>query len=143
MQAFHDRGLALWGVRTFGRLIALFGALALLLAIVGLYGVKSYVVSQRAREIGIRMALGARPASILWLVLREGLWVTAIGIAIGLPIGALIGRALSGLLYEVSPLDAPTLVGAPLVLGVVALAAALIPARRATRVTPLTALRTE
>jgi putative ABC transport system permease protein len=143
MQAFHDRGLALWGVRTFGRLIALFGALALLLAVVGLYGVKSYVVSQRAREIGIRMALGARPASILWLVLREGLWVTAIGIAIGLPIGALIGRALSGLLYEVSPLDAPTLVGAPLVLGVVALAAALIPARRATRVTPLTALRTE
>src|SRR4029450_11255041 len=92
MQAFHDRGLALWGVRTFGRLIAVFGALALLLAVVGLYGVKSYVVSQGAWEIGSGRAVGARAASILWLVLREGLWVTAIGIAIGLPVGALIGR---------------------------------------------------
>jgi predicted permease len=143
MQGFHDRSLALWGVRMGGRLLTTFGGLALLLAVVGVYGVKSYVVSQRTREIGIRMALGARPASVMWLVLREGVWLTAMGLAIGLPLAALAGRALSGLLYQVSPLDPVVFAAAPLVLAVAAVAACYLPARRATRIMPLTALRTE
>jgi predicted permease len=143
MQGFHDRSLALWGVRMGGRLLTTFGGLALLLAVVGVYGVKSYVVSQRTREIGIRMALGARPASVLWLVLREGVWLTAMGLAIGLPLAALAGRALSGLLYQVSPLDPVVFAAAPLVLAIAAVAACYLPARRATRIMPLTALRTE
>ncbi len=143
MQGFHDKSLALWGVRMGGRLLTTFGGLALLLAVVGVYGVKSYVVSQRTREIGIRMALGARPASVLWLVLREGVWLTAMGLVIGLPLAALAGGALSGLLYQVSPLDPVVFAAAPLVLAVAAVAACYLPARRATRIMPLTALRTE
>jgi putative ABC transport system permease protein len=143
MRGFHDRSLGLWGVRMGGRLLTTFGALALILAVVGVYGVKSYVVSQRTREIGIRMALGARPMSVLWLVLREGVWLTAIGLAVGLPLAALAGSALSGLLYQVSPLDPVVFVIAPSILAAAAVAACYLPARRATRIMPLTALRTE
>jgi predicted permease len=143
MQGFHDRSLGLWAVRMGGRLLTTFGGLALILAVVGVYGVKSYVVSQRTREIGIRMALGARPISVLWLVLREGVSLTAIGLAVGLPLSALAGAALSGLLYQVSPLDPIVFAVAPLVLAVAAVAACYLPARRATRIMPLTALRTE
>jgi len=143
MQAFHDRSLGLWGVRMGGRLLTTFGALALILAVVGVYGVKSYVVSQRTREIGIRMALGARPASVLWLVLREGVWLTAVGLVIGLPLAALAGNALGDLLYQVSPLDPLVFLTAPVLLAVAALAACYLPARRATRIMPLTAMRTE
>jgi ABC-type antimicrobial peptide transport system permease subunit len=143
MQGFHDRSLGLWGVRMGGRLLTTFGGLALILAVVGVYGVKSYVVSQRTREIGIRMALGARPASVLWLVLREGVWLTAIGLAIGLPLAALAGSALSGLLYQVSPLDPVVYAVAPVILAAAAVAACYLPARRATQIMPLTALRTE
>ena len=120
-----------------------FGLLALLLAVVGLYGVKSYVVSQRTREIGIRMALGARPADVLGMVLREGAVLSAVGVALGLPLAALLGFALSSLLYDVKPLDPIVFLSAPALLAVAALAATWLPARRATRVTPLTALRTE
>jgi predicted permease len=143
MQRFHDRSLGLWGVRMGGRLLTTFGGLALILAVVGVYGVKSYVVSRRTREIGIRMALGARPTSVLWLVLREGVWLTAIGLAVGLPLAALAGSALGGLLYQVSPLDPVVFSTAPLILALAAIAACYLPARRATRIMPLTALRTE
>jgi predicted permease len=143
MQGFHDRSLGLWGVRMGGRLLTVFGGLALLLAVVGVYGVKSYVVSQRTREIGIRMALGARSSSVRWLVLRDGVWLTACGLAIGLPIAALIGRALSGLLYEVSPLDPLVFAVAPALLALASVAACYLPARRATRIVPLAALRNE
>jgi putative ABC transport system permease protein len=143
MQAFHDRSLGLWAVRAGGRMFLTFGVLALLLAVVGLYGVKSYVVSQRTREIGIRMALGARPSDVLGMVMREGAMLSAVGVAIGLPLAALLGFALSSLLYDVKPLDPVVFVTAPVLLALAALGATWLPARRATRVTPLTALRTD
>jgi predicted permease len=143
MHAFHDRSLELWAVRSGGRMFLVFGMLALLLAVVGLYGVKSYVVSQRTREIGIRMALGARPRDVMRLVVMEGALLSAVGLAIGLPLAALLGYALSSLLYDVKPLDPLVFTVAPTVLGAAALVATWIPARRATRVTPLTALRTD
>jgi putative ABC transport system permease protein len=143
MQAFHDRSLGLWAVRAGGRTFLTFGVLALLLAVVGLYGVKSYVVAQRTREIGIRMALGAKPRDVLTMVLKEGAVLSAVGVALGLPLAALLGFALSSLLYDVKPLDPVVFVSAPVLLALAAMAATWLPARRATRVTPLTALRTD
>jgi predicted permease len=143
MRAFHERSLQLWVVRSGGRMFLLFGVLALLLAVVGLYGVKSYIVSQRTREIGIRMALGARPGDVLGMVLREGAALSAVGIALGLPLAALLGFALSRLLYDVKPLDPIVFTAAPVLLALAAMVATWFPARRATRVTPLTALRTD
>jgi predicted permease len=143
MASFHDRSIALWAVRAGGRLFLVFGSLALLLAVVGLYGVKSYVVSQRTREIGVRMALGADARSVTKMILREGAWLAGVGVAIGLPLAALLGKALSSLLYDVQPLDPIVFVSAPLLLAAAALVATWIPARRATHVTPLTALRTQ
>jgi ABC-type antimicrobial peptide transport system permease subunit len=141
MQALHDRSIMLWAVRAAGRLFLLFGALALLLAVVGLYGVKSYIVAQRTREIGIRVALGARPGEVLGMVLREGAALSAVGIVLGLPLAALLGTALRSLLLDVKALDPLVFSIAPAVLALAALCATLIPARRATRVNPLDALR--
>jgi predicted permease len=143
MRRFHDRSLELWAVRAGGNVMISLGALALILALAGVYGVKSYVVSQRTREFGIRVAVGARPADVLWLVLREGLSLTAVGLAIGLPMAALAGLGLSRLLYEVSPLDPIVFAIGPLALGVSALFASWVPARRATRIAPVSALRME
>ena len=143
MVSFHDRSIELWAVRAGGRLFLLFGSLALLLAVVGLYGVKSYVVSQRTREIGVRMALGADAQAVTGMILREGAWLAGVGVAIGLPLAALLGKALSSLLYDVQPLDPIVFVSAPLLLAAASLFATWIPARRATHVTPLTALRTQ
>jgi predicted permease len=139
----RDRSLMLWAVNTGARLFSVFGAVALLLAVIGIYGVKSYVVSRRTREIGIRMALGATPSNVLWLVLREGLMLTLVGVSIGLVIAWGVAKALSGLLYQVSALDPLVFAIAPLLLSASALLASYLPARRATRVLPLTALRTE
>ena len=139
----RDRNLMLWAVNSGARLFSVFAAVALLLAIIGVYGVKSYVVSRRTREIGIRMALGATRSSVLWLVLREGLTLTLAGIGVGLLLAWGVARALSGLLYEVNALDPLVFAVAPVVLAASALAASYIPALRATRVLPLTALRME
>ena len=139
----RDRNLMLWAVNSGARLFSVFAAVALLLAIIGVYGVKSYVVSRRTREIGIRMALGATRSSVLWLVLREGLTLTVAGIGFGLLLAWGVARALSGLLYEVSALDPLVFGVAPVVLAASAMVASYIPALRATRVVPLTALRTE
>ena len=119
------------------------GAVAVLLAVIGVYGVKSYVVARRTRELGIRMALGASPNDVLWMMLREGLVLTGIGIAMGLVMALGIGQLLSGVLYEVSPRDPLTFLIAPLVLAGAATLAAFLPARRATRIAPTTALRYE
>jgi putative ABC transport system permease protein len=129
-------------VRAGGRMFLALGLLALILAVVGLYGVKSYLVSQRTREIGIRMALGAHPAEVLRMVLRDGATLAAVGVAIGLPLAMALGYGLSSVLYDVKPLDPIVFTLAPVSLAVAALVASLIPARRATRVDPLAALRT-
>jgi len=143
MRRFHDRSLEVWIVRAGGGLVISLGGVALLLAIAGVYGVKSYVVSQRTREIGIRVAVGARPGDVLWMVLRDGLMLAGVGIAVGLVLAALAGLALSRLLYQVSPLDPVVFVVAPATLGAAAVVASWLPARRAMRVTPVIALRTE
>jgi putative ABC transport system permease protein len=124
-------------------MIGLFAALALALAAVGLYGVMAYLVTQRTREIGVRMALGARRSDILRLIVGQGMRLTAAGVALGLA-GALgLTRFLSGLLFGVGPADAPTFAGVTAVLLLAALAACWLPARRAARVDPLTGLRHE
>ena len=143
LRQHREGGIMLWAVNTGAQLFAVFGGVALLLAVVGVYGVKSYLVSRRTREIGIRMALGATASNVLWLVLREGIVLTLSGVGVGLLLSWAIGRLLSGMLYEVSPLDPVVFAVAPLVLTASALLASYVPARKATKVLPLTALRTE
>jgi predicted lysophospholipase L1 biosynthesis ABC-type transport system permease subunit len=124
-------------------MLGVFGALALLLAAVGVYGVISYDVGQRTREIGVRMALGARATDVASLVMRDGLRVVAIGGVIGTGIALAAGRAVQPLLYDTSPRDPLVLVGVALLLLVVATLACLLPARRAMRVDINTAIREE
>jgi ABC-type antimicrobial peptide transport system permease subunit len=120
-----------------------FGGIALLLAVLGVYGVKSYVVSRRTREFGIRIAIGAHPRALLWQVLREGGRVTSIGIGIGLLLAVAAGQFLQGILYGVNSIEPLVLVTAPLILLAASLLASYIPALRATRVDPAMALRSE
>lgn len=126
-----------------GILLGGFAVLALALVLVGVYGVTAYLVARRTREIGIRIALGASPGGVRSLVLREGLTVTAAGLAIGLAGAWALARALEGLLYGVTARDPLTFIAVPLLLGATALVAAAIPAARAARVDPLEALRQE
>lgn len=124
-------------------LLGLFAALALILACVGLYGVISYAVAQRTHEIGVRMALGAQPGDVLKLVLRQGMGLTIAGLVVGIAIGAVATRVLSDMLFGVTPRDPLTFIGVPALLLLVAFLACYIPARRATRIDPLVALRYE
>jgi putative ABC transport system permease protein len=120
-----------------------FGAAALLLSCVGVYGVFSYAVSQRTREIGIRMALGQDRRGVRNQVLAEGLRLTAVSAALGLFVAAAISRSLAGVLYDTRPIDPITFAAMPLLLAAAALLGCYIPARRATRVDPIVALKTE
>jgi putative ABC transport system permease protein len=123
--------------------ISLFALLALFVASIGVYGVMSYLVSQRTREFGIRMAVGATRGAVFALILRQGAKLAAIGIAIGLVAAALFGRLIASLLYGVKPLDAATLAGVSILLAAVALFASYVPARRAANTDPMDSLRYE
>jgi len=124
-------------------LLGIFAGAALGLAVIGLYGVMAYAVTQRTHEIGVRMAMGARRADVLWLVLRQGMWLTTLGLAVGLAGALALTRVLRNHLYEIGPTDATTFVSVSLLLALVALLACLIPARRAMNVDPVVALRQE
>jgi ABC-type antimicrobial peptide transport system permease subunit len=124
-------------------LLAAFAISALLLAVVGIYGVVSYTVSQRTRELGVRMALGAGANETLRLVLTRSMWLVGGGTLCGLLASVGLTRVMSGLLYQVSPLDPTVFFGVSVLLGGAGLLASLIPARRATRVDPIVALRVE
>jgi ABC-type antimicrobial peptide transport system permease subunit len=124
-------------------LFGLFSLLALVLAAVGLYGVVAYAAGQRTREFGIRMALGARDADVLWLVLGQGLKLALFGAAIGMAAALALTRLLTKLLFGVEPTDPPTLIAVAVLLACVATLACWLPARRATRITPIEALRIE
>ena len=136
-------GNTLAPTRLASTLISVFGIVALLLAAIGLYGVMSYTVSRRTREIGIRMALGAESRDVLSLVIRQGMVLTAIGVVVGLSAAYASTRVAEGLLYGVSATDSATFAIVALLLSGVSLAACWIPARRATRVDPMIALRYE
>jgi putative ABC transport system permease protein len=124
-------------------LLGAFGITALLLAAIGIYGVMAYAVGRRARELGVRSAMGATPRQLAVEVLGRGLSLTAAGTALGLGAGIFAAQALEGLLFGVKATDAATFAAAPIVLAAVAIAACLAPARRASRVDPVTALRAE
>jgi putative ABC transport system permease protein len=144
IKSMRDRiGEATSRARFSATLLGVFASIALVLAALGIYGVMSYAVNQRTREIGIRLALGARPGDVLGPVVGRGLILTVIGIAIGVGAALASTRVLTTLLYEVKPSDPSTYAVIAVVLGAVALLASYIPARRATRVDPLTALRAE
>src|SRR5438270_1494960 len=140
---YLDSNLDLWLVRAGAALFSVFGGLALGLAVVGLYGCRAYSVARRTREIGIRMALGAGPAAVLRLIMREGSIMLVTGVAIGLLLAIATAKILSGILYEVGALDPIAFTVAPLLLTIAALIATWLPARRATQIDPAQALRAE
>jgi len=132
-----------WQFRLFGFMFGIFGAAALFLAGVGVYGVLSFSVSQRTQEMGVRIALGAKQADVLRLVVKQGLMLAGIGVLLGL-VGAFgITRVISSLLYNVTPTDPISFAGVAAFLTMIAVVASYLPARRATNVDPLVALRNE
>jgi putative ABC transport system permease protein len=135
--------LPLFPARATGLLLGASGVLAVVLTVIGLFGVIAYVVSQRTHEIGVRMALGAGQSDVLKMVMRQGLRITLIGLTIGLVAACAAARLLSPLLYGIGANDPATLLGVALGLTAVAMLACYIPARRATRVNPSVALRYE
>lgn len=141
MEQVHAKSIAEPRFNTL--LLTIFAAVALILASVGLYGVMAYTVNQRLHEIGLRMALGAQISDVLRMVIKQGLTLTLIGLTIGVAASFALTRVMTSLLYEVSATDPLTFIGVAALLAAVALLACYLPARRATRVDPLTALRHE
>jgi putative ABC transport system permease protein len=140
---FREQNARLWIVRTGATLFGVFGAVALFMAALGIYGVKAYLVSRRTREIGIRLALGATSRDVLSLVMRDGLVLTAAGLVLGLGLSAVAVRGIGGFLFGGGGFDLPIVGAAFVTLAAAAMAATLVPARRATRISPTTALRAE
>jgi ABC-type antimicrobial peptide transport system permease subunit len=132
-----------WPYRIFGTLFATFAVIALLMSSVGIYAVTAYGVGQRTQEIGVRMALGARQRDILWLVLRQGITRIFLGVALGLLAALGASRVLSAVLVNMTATDPTTFVSISLLLAVVTLLACFVPARRATHLDPVDALRVE
>jgi putative ABC transport system permease protein len=124
-------------------LLVVFAGVALLIAAIGVYGVLAYSVNQRTREIGLRMALGAQPSGVLWWIAGQGMLVAIAGIGAGLVGATALSRVLATLLYEIQPRDGLTFTAVAILLSAVALTACLVPARRASRVDPIVALRDE
>jgi ABC-type antimicrobial peptide transport system permease subunit len=127
----------------FARLAGFFGLLAVVLVATGVYGTLAYRVNNRTSEIGVRIAMGAQRRQVVWMVLRDSLMLTAVGVIIGIPLSLLLGKALTSALYGVKPYDGVSDLFAALGIAVVAIAASVIPARRAAGVDPLTALRSD
>ncbi len=138
-----DGNIELWIVRAGATLFSIFGGLALSLATVGVYGVKAYAVARRTREIGIRMALGAQRNAVLGMFMREGALMLGSGLLLGLVLATGTGKLISGMLYGIGALDPLAFTIAPIVLGAAALLATWLPARRAMRISPMVALRSE
>jgi predicted permease len=150
-----DRDMPIFGIQTLeattrqvvdrqraaASLLGVFGTIAVLLAAVGIYGVAAHTVSLRIREIGIRMALGARAANVLWMFVRETVKITVIGVVLGLTLSAAASQALTAFLFDLRPTDAVTFGAAATIVSLVATVASYVPARRAARVDPLRALR--
>jgi ABC-type antimicrobial peptide transport system permease subunit len=129
--------------RFIARLAGAFGLLAMLLASIGLYGIMAYTVARRTRDIGIRMALGAQPGGVLWLVLRETLLLVLIGVAVGLPLAFGGTRLIKSMLFGMGIVDPVAMIVPAITLAAVAALAGFLPARRAMRVDPMVALRYE
>jgi ABC-type antimicrobial peptide transport system permease subunit len=132
-----------WPFRVFGSMFAIFALVALALSAVGIYAVTSYSVTQRTPEIGVRMALGARPAQVWWMVLRQGIVQLAIGLAIGVGAGVPLSGVLKTLVVQIPSRDPVTFGFTVALLALVMLGACIIPARRATKLDPSSALRAE
>ena len=146
IKAFRDHlntNIQIWMARSAAVLFSIFGTLALTLAVVGTYGVIAYSVTRRTREIGIRMALGAPPQAVKWMILREGGLMLVTGIVGGLALTTGIGQVVRTLLYQANAADPWAFSVAPALLSVATLLASWIPARRATRTDPMAALRAE
>jgi len=133
----------LWFIRVFGTMFAIFGLVALFLASIGLYAVMSFSVGRRTREVGIRMALGATARNVIGLMLRQGYMQLGLGLVIGLVLAGFISRVLTIILFDVKPLDPAVFSAVALTLFVTGTLACLMPARRATRVDPSDAMRSE
>jgi predicted permease len=143
MRNHLEASFDVWVVRTAARMFSIFGSVALVLAMVGLYGLRAYTVARRTREIGIRLALGAKPGDAQRMILREGLAITSVGVVAGLGLSLLAGKVLASVLYKVSGVDPVVFLTATAVMGGVSLLACYLPALRASRVDPMVALRYE
>jgi len=142
-QSHMEASIDFWIVRMAARIFAVFGLVALLVASIGLHGVRAYTVARRTREIGIRMAIGTNARNAVGLILREGVRVSLVAAAIGLGLSLLVGRLLAGMLFSVSAADPVVFGGAAAMLVAISLVACWLPARRAARVQPMAVLRTE
>jgi len=143
LRANHEQGLRVRMTQIGATLFGAFGLAALFLSVIGVYGLRAYSVARRTREIGIRMALGASARDVLQLMLREGIGLAAVGLSIGLLLAFIAGRLASGFLFNVKSVDPLAFTLVTLLLGLAVLVACFIPARRATKVDPMEALRNE
>jgi predicted permease len=142
-RAHHEGSARVWILSAAAKMFLTLGLAGTFVAVIGLYGVRSYLVSRRTREFGVRMAIGASPADLRRLVVRETLSTTTVGLTLGLGLGMLLGWGLSAAIYQISPFDPLTLGAATAILAVSSIAASVIPARRAAHVLPMTALRND